>query len=67
MIVERLTEHPLEFLSLNEGCRGTSESTNVEIPHCLKSHVTANYHDGTRFRQDVHCSIHILTHWLSYV
>ena len=41
MIVKLLTEHHLEFLSLKEGCRGSSESTLVKIPHCWKSHVIA--------------------------
>ena len=38
MIVKLLTEHHLEFLSLKGGCRGSSESTLVEMPHCWKSH-----------------------------
>ena len=38
MIVKLLTEHPLEFLSLKGGCRGSSESTFVKMPHCWKSH-----------------------------
>ena len=41
MIVKLLTEHHLEFLSLKGGCTGSSESTHVKIPHCWKSHVTA--------------------------
>ena len=41
MIVKLLTEHHLEFLSLKGGCRGSSESTHVKIPHCQKSHVMA--------------------------
>ena len=41
MIVKLLTEHHLEFLSLKRGCAGLSESTIVKIPHCWKSHVTA--------------------------
>ena len=40
MSVELLTEHHLEFLSLRGGCRGSSESTHVKMPHCWKSHVT---------------------------
>ena len=36
MIVKLLTEHHLEFVSLKEGCRGSSEST-----HCWKSHALA--------------------------
>ena len=33
MIVKLLTEHHLEFLSLRGGCRGSSESTLVKMPH----------------------------------
>ena len=46
MIVKRLTEHYLEFLSLSGGYRGLSESTHVKMPHCWKSHITAHliYH-----------------------
>ena len=35
-----LTERHLEFLSL-KGCTGSSESTQVYMPHCWKSHVVA--------------------------
>ena len=41
MIVKLLTEHHLEFLSLKGGCRGTSESKLVKMPHCWKSHAVA--------------------------
>ena len=41
MIVKLLTEHHLEFLSLKGGCRGSSESTHVKMPHCWKSHAVA--------------------------
>ena len=41
MSVKLLTEHHLGFLSLRAGCTGSSESTLVKIPHCWKSHVTA--------------------------
>ena len=41
MIIKLLTEHHLEFLSLKEGCTGSSESTLVKMPPCWKSHVTA--------------------------
>ena len=41
MSVKLLTEHHLEFLSLKEGYTGLSEPTLVKIPHCWKSHVTA--------------------------
>ena len=33
MIVKLLTVHYLEFLDLKGGCRGSSESTHVKIPH----------------------------------
>ena len=39
MIVQLLTEHHLELLSLKEGCRGSSESTLVKMSNCWKSHV----------------------------
>ena len=41
MHVMLLTEHHLEFLSLKEGCTGSSESTLVKMTHCWKSHVVA--------------------------
>ena len=41
MIVKLLTEHHLEFLSLKGGCRGSSESTLLKMPHCWKSHAGA--------------------------
>ena len=41
MTVNLLTEHHLRFLSLKGGCTGSSKSTLVEMPHCWKSHVTA--------------------------
>ena len=40
--VKLLTENHLEFLSFKGGCTGSSESTLVKIPHCLKSHVNAH-------------------------
>ena len=42
MIVKLLTEHHLEFLSLNGGCIGSYESTLVKMPHYWKSHATAD-------------------------
>ena len=42
MTVKLLTEHHLESLSLKGGCTGLSESTLVQMPHCLKSHVAAH-------------------------
>ena len=41
MIVKLLSEQHLEFLSLKGGCRGSSESTLVKMPHSWKSRVTA--------------------------
>ena len=41
MSVKLLTEHNLEFLSFKRDCTGSSESTLVKMPHCWKSHVTA--------------------------
>ena len=45
MIVKLLTEHHLECLSLKGGCRGSSESTHVKMPHCWKSHALAQLKD----------------------
>ena len=42
MTVKLLTEHHLEFLSLKGGCRGSSKSTHVKMPHCWKSHALAH-------------------------
>ena len=41
MSVKLLFEKHLEFLSLKDGCTGSSESTRVKMPHCWKSHVAA--------------------------
>ena len=41
MTVKLLTEHHFEFLGLKGGCTGSPESTRVKMPHCWKSHVTA--------------------------
>ena len=41
LTVKLLTEHHLEFLSLKRGCTSSCESTLVKMPHCWKSHVTA--------------------------
>ena len=38
MIIKLLTEHHLEFLSLKEGCTGSSESTLVKMSNCWTSH-----------------------------
>ena len=41
MSVKLLTEHHLEFLSLKEGCTGSSESTLVDMSNSWKSHAAA--------------------------
>ena len=41
MNIDLLTQHQLEFLSLKGGFTGSSESVHVKMPHCWKSHVTA--------------------------
>ena len=41
MTVKLLTEHHLKFLSISGGCTGSSESSHVKMPHCLKSHAAA--------------------------
>ena len=41
MIVKLQNEHHLEFLNLKGGCRGSSESTHVKMPHCWKSNALA--------------------------
>ena len=43
MIVKLLNEHHLEFLSLQGGCRGLSESTLVKMSNCWKSHAAAQF------------------------
>ena len=48
MIVKLLTEHHLEFLSLKGGCRGSSKSTHVKMPHCWKSHAQVHIYDLCR-------------------
>ena len=42
MTIKLLTEHNFEFLRLKAGCRGSSESTHVKMPHCWKSHALAH-------------------------
>ena len=53
MIVKLLTEHYLECLSIKGGCRGSSESTHVKMPHCWKSHALAH----------LFCSIPFVMRW----
>ena len=47
MSVKLLTEHYLEFLSLKEGCTGSSESTLVKMSNCWKSHAVVNSNPST--------------------
>ena len=42
MSVKLLTEHHLEFLSIQGVCTGSSESKLVKMPHCWKLHVMAH-------------------------
>ena len=46
MTVKLLTEHHLEFLSFEEGCTGSCESTLVKMPHCWKLYVAAHMLTG---------------------
>ena len=42
MVVKLLTQHnKLEFLSFKGGGTDSIESTHVQMPHCWKSHATA--------------------------
>ena len=43
MIVKLMTEHPLEFLSLKGGPRGSSDSTLVKMSNCWKSRALAHF------------------------
>ena len=47
MIVKLLTEYHLEFLSLKGGCRCSSESSHVKMPHCWNCHATAQMFTST--------------------
>ena len=47
MNIKLLTEHHLEFLSLNRDCTGSCESTLVKMPHCLKSCVRIIFRQGS--------------------
>ena len=53
MSVKLLTEHNLEFISLKGGCTGSSKSILVKMPHCWKSHVTAQIKYNFRISMDV--------------
>ena len=49
MSVKLLTEHLLEFLSLKGGCRGSSESTLVKMPHVGNLMHWLNYYFKLKF------------------
>ena len=55
MIVKLLTEHHLEFLSLEVGCTGSSESTLVKMSNCWKSHAAYVFYTHTRNRLKGEC------------
>ena len=59
MSVKLLPEHHLEFLGLKGGCKGSSESTLVKMPHCWKSHVTAHLPEQLFFSYNV--KLHYIT------
>ena len=42
MIVKLLSEHHFEFLSLEGGCRGSSESTHIKMSNRWKSPAAAH-------------------------
>ena len=42
MTVKLLTKRHLQFLILKGGCTGSSETTDLKMPHGWKSHVTAH-------------------------
>ena len=43
MIINLLTEHHMEFLSLKGGCTGSSESTLFKMSNCWNSHAAAHF------------------------
>ena len=47
-----LTGQHLEFLSLKGGCKGSSESTLVKMPHCWKARVAAHLNELTYLFMD---------------
>ena len=57
MIVKLLCQHHLEFLSLKEGCGGSSESTLVKMSNCWKSHAVA--HLASTYFSDVYHNFHL--------
>ena len=52
-LVKLQTDQHLEFLSLKGGCRGSSESTLVKMPHRWKAHIMAHLFCHQRISQRV--------------
>ena len=70
MNIKLLIEYYLEFLSLKGGCRGSSESTLVKMPHCLKSHVPAHIiliHLSTKYAIVISPSSIIFCHYRAVI
>ena len=66
MIIKLLTEHHLEFLSLNGGCSGSSESTHVKMSNYLKSHAAAQMslkRMSVSVKMGQICWMRTLVHW----
>ena len=62
MSVKLLTEYHLEFLNLKGGCTGSPESTLVKMPHCWKSHVTAQIDFCLLLSiRHLHCLVYLLS------
>ena len=53
MIVKLMTDLHLEFLSFKGGYTGSSESTLVKMPHCWKSHDSAQSLFVSKIGKDV--------------
>ena len=72
MIIKLLTEHNLEFLRLKGGCRGSPESTHVNIPQCWKSHAMAQFwcrtirFSGISICRRGGCFLRKQQHWMDY-
>ena len=63
MNVKLLTKQHLEFLGPKGGCTGSSESTLVKIPHCLKSHVVAHFKENDKVVGSTLELSPIFSHW----
>ena len=53
-----LTQHPLGFIRLKRGCKGSSEFIHLKIPHCWKSYVVA--HIGPCIQAEAWSRVHLL-------